>query len=135
MGRAPCRARSSSALPRPTPSSSSCDFWFLLLPPSSTLSIGVPFPDDEPPSSPSAFSGFGYPERYAAFSAHRDPQHLAISRVLGTAGRCHYSANVQATDGGFVRRQSDFPVCETIPEPGSSPVPALRCPAARRKSA
>src|SRR5438552_9287113 len=86
MRRAPCRASSSSACPRPRTSSSSCDFGFLLLPPSSTLSIGVPFPDDEPPSSPSVFSGFGYPERYAAFSDHRVPQHLAISRPTHRRG-------------------------------------------------
>src|SRR4051794_15173656 len=86
MRRAPCRASSSSASPSPTPSSSSCDFGFLLWPPSSILSIGVPFPDDEPPSSPSVFSRFRYPERYAAFSAGCDPQHLAISLSLGREG-------------------------------------------------
>src|SRR6266478_3414127 len=91
MRRAPWRASSSSACPSPSPSSSTCDFGFLLLPPSSTLSIGVPFPDDEPPSSPSVFSGFGYPERYAAFSDHRVPQHLAISLTRLVPASCRQS--------------------------------------------
>ena len=76
--RAPSRARSSSVNWIPSLTSSRC-FSFRPLPPSSTLSIGVPFPDDEPPSSPSAFPGFVHPERYAAFSDLRDPQLLAIS--------------------------------------------------------
>jgi hypothetical protein len=46
------------------------------------LSIGVPFPDDGPASSSSAFPGFVHPERYAAFSDLRDPQLLAISLLL-----------------------------------------------------